>query len=280
MNGMDVSWVLPARQEAYKRREEIQAGWAAIQTWVKGQKKTIVMTGGAGVGKSVLLDHLSGDAYKQGYKPPTTSQTVESKKAPANRQRIFISALPGQDSPRRFEGIQALFRGKTGVDGVIHVVGNGFTTIRNQSGRESLVRDKGLTTLHAFRQFQRAEDLRDLSDISVALRDSINKHRKPAWMIVAVNKMDLFYDDGEISEAARYYSPEGSSEFSERIETLRRQVGTDNFRWTALPVCGWLEDFTWNGETQTSILKPNQRDHFLSVFMEQLDIPMKFETAL
>ena len=57
----------------------------------------------------------------------------------------------------------------------------------------------------------------------------------------------------------------------ERLKQLQAQVGSDSFAWDALPVCSWLENFLWNNSIRESVLKPNQRDHFLVEFAKHLE---------
>ncbi|HEV2860698.1 MAG TPA: GTPase [Pyrinomonadaceae bacterium] len=263
------TWVLPAAKEAYKNREEIKSLWSRITTFFLGKKSSIAITGMAGVGKTVLFDYLSSEAYERGYKPPGRSEDEETGKVTAAGQRIGFRTIPGQSAMPRREAIDKIFLGKKPVDGVIHVVANGFIEIRKQVSRQTLIRDASLDTLEKFRSFYLGEELKDLHETCEIIRQSYQKHRKPAWVLVAVTKADLFYAD--IAQAERYYSPEGDGEFSQRMEILRSQIGWDNIRWDALPVCAWLEDFEWNGERQPSVLKPDQRDHYIASFAEQLE---------
>jgi hypothetical protein len=88
-------------------------------------------------------------------------------------------------------------------------------------------------------------------------------------MLVAVGKADLYAD--ALDKAHAFYAPTAGSEFSARIKELAGQVGSDNFRWDALPVSSWPEDFVWNGQTLPSTLKTPERDHFLAGFAETIE---------
>jgi GTPase SAR1 family protein len=262
------AWILPAAKELYKNREHIEGFWQSFVTWLLGKKSSVVFTGLSGVGKTVLHDHLRGAAFKQGYNPPGISESVEEDKIPFPRQRLSAFVLPGQDEFPRRAGIEDIFLGEEGVDGVVHVVSNGFIELRDRVARESLIKDSGITTIEKFRAAQLHRELQDLGEICDLLRKSIHKHEKPKWLIIAVTKVDLFY--ANITQAEEYYSPHGKSEFVERLRTLQRQVGTDNFRWDSVPVCSWLEDFEWNGEKRLSVLKPNERDHYIALLAEKM----------
>jgi hypothetical protein len=258
-----LTWLLPALKEGYKSRDDFREIWRKAFG-----KKNIVFTGLGGAGKTVLLDFLTGQGFKQGYKPPRPSQSVEKGKIRQAKRKMAISVLPGQMDSPRIQAINEIFQGKKAVDGVIHVVCNGFIDVRSQTAREFFVKDQNLKTIEDFRQVQLREELRDLGETCEILRQSIQKHQKPKWLLIAVTKVDLFYDKLDVVRA--YYSPNGSSEFAERLKILQTQVGTDNFRWGTVPVCAWLDDFEWNNEKVPSVLKPDQRDHYLTQFAEEM----------
>jgi hypothetical protein len=263
------SWMLPAAQQAYKHRKDLLSAWERLTATLFGEKKAIAFTGMPGVGKTVLFDHLIGRAFRRGYAPPLTSQSVEAGRITGQKKRINLSVIPGQDAPPRIFAISNIFRGKKPVDGVIHVVANGFIEIRSREAKEALTRDAGLTTLNHYRAHQLGQELRDLDSTCELIRQTIFTHRKPTWMLVTAAKADLYFE--AIKDAESYYSPHGDSRFADRMRQLQLQVGSDNFTWDALPVCAWLEDFQWNGDVQFSTLKPNQRDHILAAFAEQVE---------
>ena len=263
------SWVVPVTKEAYKSRKEIAGSWAKIVDRIKGKKIEIAVTGQSGAGKTVLLDHLTGTAYHHGYKPPGLSHSLETGKVPAKGFRLGVNAIPGQDSPPRFTAIAKVFEAKQPIDGLIHVVSNGFVSQRSPAARQVLVRDQGLDTIEKLRRNSLDEELGDLDETLRLVRASWRKSRKPTWMIVAVAKTDLFFD--RLADAEQYYSPHGSGPFVDKMQQFMTQIGTDNFRWEAVPVAAWLEEFEWNNETQTCQMLPDLRDHFIGHFAETLE---------
>ena len=205
----------------------------------------------SGVGKTVLFDYLTYSAYKAGYSPPLTSQEREEGKIVATRKnRIAITVVPGQSSTPRFETLDSLFNEKNPVDGIVYVVANGFIELREKLSKQILI-EKGFDSLKKYKDYQLSQELSDLSDICEKIRQSVRRSKKPSWMIIAVAKADLFYN--EINEAEKYYNPFGDSSFVNIVKKLRVQAGEDNFRWTAAPVCAWLENFEWNNEIAKSI---------------------------
>lgn len=258
-----LTWLLPVLKESYKSREDFRDIWRKVFG-----KKNIALTGLAGAGKSVLFDYLRGEGFKQGYKPPKPSQSVEKGKVRKSNKRMAISVLPGQIDSPRVQGINEIFLGKKSVDGVIHVVSNGFIEERSSVARNLLIKETGLETIEQFRQHQLEAELKDLDETCENIRQSIHKHQKPKWLLVAVTKVDLFYD--KLDEAREYYSPHGKSKFVKRLKELQIRVGTDNFRWETVPVCAWLDNFEWNNEKQPSVLKVDERDHFIANFADEM----------
>ena len=131
-----------------------------------------------------------------------------------------------------------------------------------------VIKENNLQTIEQFRQHQLKKELADLNETCEIIRKSIHKHQKPKWLLIAVTKADLFYD--KLDEAREYYSPNGKSKFAKRLKDLQTQVGTDNFRWETVPVCAWLKDFEWNNEKQPSVLKVEERDHFIANFADEM----------
>lgn len=249
------SWLIPAAKEAYKSREQIAGAWDRIVTRIKGKKLEIAVTGLNGAGKTVLLDHLTGAAFHRGYVPPGRSRSSEKGQVRAKGFRLGLSTIPGQGSHIRLTAIAKIFESKRPVEGVIHVVSNGYISLRETAARETLLRDLGISTVEKIRQHFLQEELRDLDETLGLIRKSLKKSHKPTWLIVAVAKSDLFYD--RMADAEQYYSPSGNSAFAEKMRQFLGQVGSDNFGWEAVPVAAWLEDFQWGSETLPSQLKPD-----------------------
>ena len=85
--------------------------------------------------------------------------------------------------------------------------------------------------------------------------------------MIAVTKIDLYYDEIEIARD-RYYH--GESDFIERIQKLSNQVGSDNFVWDAFPVCSSLDNFVLGKETVVSKFKEDQRNYYIRNFLQKI----------
>ncbi len=263
------TWLIPAAKEAYKSRGQIAGTWERIVTKIRGKKIEIAVTGLSGTGKTVLLDHLTGQAFNRGYNPPGRSRSPEIGHMPAKGFRIGLNTIPGQGSHIRRTATTKIFRARRPVDGVIHVVSNGYISERETAAREILQEDLNITSVELLRKHFLEEELRDLDQMLELIRDSLKQSRKPTWLIVAVAKFDLFYDKSV--DVEKYYSPSGNSVFTNKMQQFLDQVGSDNFGWEAVPVAAWLEDFQWVNEAVPSQLKPEQRDHLIGNFAEILE---------
>lgn len=262
-----MSWAVPElAKAAIKNRSAIAEGWELVADFLRG--RSIAFTGIAGIGKTVLFEHLCRPESAE--KLPAASVVAEKGKTLKKHvdRRLRVTVVPGEESSPKFETLAAVFQKGKNVEGVVHVVANGFVEIRDEFSRESLATTSKLRTIDQFTKFQRKAELDDLDQTCEVIRQSISRTRTPKWLIVAVTKVDLFQD--RLEDARRYYSPHGKSLFTQRLNRLQSQVGTDNFRWEAVPVCAWLTDFHWNGDVRKSKLTLEERNKYLGQFAKEL----------
>ncbi|MEA5535393.1 GTPase [Crocosphaera sp. XPORK-15E] len=257
------SWILPLAEEAYANREEILSNWEKFKTQLTGKQISIAVTGLPGVGKSVLCDYLSEKAYQRNYSTPGKSEDLENNNIAAKNIKIRLSTIPGQDSPNKLAALDEIFHEEYPIDGVIHVVANGYSSLRSAFAQEWY---QG-TDIEAYRQAQLKVEIDDISDICERMRKSIRITGKPKWLLVAVTKIDLYYDT---IEQARDRYHVGESEFTRRIRKLSNQVGSDNFTWEVLPVCSILDDFKLGDTIYQSKFKEKERNHYINQFLKKI----------
>jgi GTPase SAR1 family protein len=240
---MEYSWILPVAEQLYANREDIQSNFQKVSNWVLGKKSTIVITGLPGVGKTVLSDYLTDVAYKKGYTSPLKSEDLETRRTSIQKQRLDFKVIPGQNSSQRHKALDEFFDSgeECSIDGIIHVVANGMSRVG--SGFSPKLR-MGNNSLQDYQRERMNEEIEDLNEICELIRRSFRNSGRPAWLLVAVTKVDLYYD--AIETARDRYSIQGQSEFSDRLRTLSNQVGSDNFSWDALPFRGRLDEFTFD----------------------------------
>jgi len=269
---------IPALIEAAKSIQDnkgfVAESWGALMTKLVGKKSTIIFTGLPGAGKTTLLDKISGKTELPDYKPPGRSVKIEKglKKVPVNtirdepKKRLAYVVIPGQESSVRQRAFEELFKGDEDVAGVVHVVSGGLPTLRERVAIQVMA-EQGVDTIEKFRKFQVANELDDLDSVCDALERYMTISRKPLWLILVVNKADLFAAtiNHEIDGYIKATSP-----FAERLRLLQNRVGSLYFDWDIAPVSAYLEDFTFQNQTVESTLKPLQQQQYVKAFVEKL----------
>lgn len=252
----------------------IKQGWEALMTKLHGKKSTLIFTGLAGAGKTTLFDRLSGKTEQAGYKLAGRSAKIEKsgKKLSADsirgepKKRLAYVVIPGQNSSIRQQAFEDLFKGSDEIAGIVHVVSAGLPILRERVALQVLA-EKGIDTIEKFRQSQLEQELDDLDQTCKAIERYMTASHKPIWMIVALNKIDLFPET--INQEISLYS-KASSQFTERLRALQNRVGSLYFDWDVAPVSAWLEDFTYNNEKIDSTLRQPQQQAYLKAFIEKI----------
>jgi hypothetical protein len=263
----NLNWIIPTIASAAK---DPKVASLIVSLWEKwsGRRPRLAVTGMQGIGKSLMVDTLLGKSLKPGYRKPEHSETVERQVLQRSRN-VAITIVPGQVAKPRMDGLAEVFASRKPIDGVIHVVGYGYATIRDHDSIQKLIKDRGITTLSKYRKAQLETERNDFIEVCQYVRQSHAKHRLPQWMILAVNKIDLFHD--ELAKARSYYTSENRSPFFEELTNLTRYIGSDFFRWQAVPICSWGEDFEWNGKVKASQIDSHTLQQHLLQFMQTLE---------
>ena len=263
-----LEWSGPALA-AFKHRKEIEELVSYGVGSLFGSRTEIAITGMAGVGKTILLDFLAGDGFKSDYKPPLQSQDKERKKIKAADRRMRLTTVPGnRASLPREETLHELFEGRHPVNGVIHVVANGFAVKRSSEAVDQFA-ELGIDSIAKYRKQLLKEELDDLITTCSAIHKSHRLHHKPSWIIVIADKIDLYH--GEAAAARDYYSPASKNKFGRQIHELILNVGRSFLRWEeTVPLCTHIEKFTWGTETVENQLDPSDRNAYFNQFLALL----------
>lgn len=245
-----------AVREAFRHREEIQSIWSKLSALLLKRKSRLAVTGAEGAGKTVLADHVTGIAYHSDYLPPGQSEATEKRKITGKKKRIGLSVVPGQDSPIRREALDSLFDGGKPLDGVVHVVDDGFARPREWLAEQAL--DEAKTSLKDLREARWKKEIETISEICQQIRGMMSRHPKvKPWLLIAANKADLFSEPDDLRAARERYC---QGAFWEPIQKLENDVGADRLDVRARPVSAWLEDFQWGEEVVASRFSLGQRD--------------------
>ena len=185
----------------------------------------VAVTGMTGVGKSQLVDRLTRRTSADGV-AQVGSAVMERRTRRSPRLHGFrFLVVPGDNAATRLGALDEVFHDEP-VDGVIHVVANGYATPRRAAGTTG----EGM----ASREEQLAAELEDWAITSHRIASMAVRRHKPIWLIIAVTKTDLYPDD--VDEVVHYYSPGSGSPFGDKVDALRALAGGAKLSIDVLPV--------------------------------------------
>jgi hypothetical protein len=185
----------------------------------------VAVTGMTGVGKSQLADRLSRRTAGDGV-AEVGSAVMERRTRRSPRLHGFrFLVVPGDNAATRLGALDEVFHDEP-VDGVIHVVANGYATPRRTAGTT------GAAT--ATREEQLAAELEDWTITSHRIASMAVRRDRPIWLVIAVTKADLYPD--EVEEAVHYYSPGSGTPFGDKVDALRALAGGAKLSVDVLPV--------------------------------------------
>jgi hypothetical protein len=186
---------------------------------------TVAVTGMTGIGKSRLVDRLSRRTSADGVAEVGSAVMERRTRRSAKLHGFRFLVVPGDNAATRLGALDEVFHDEP-VDGVIHVVANGYATPRRTAGTTG--------TAKATREEQLAAELEDWTITSHRIASMAVRRDKPIWLVIAVTKADLYPD--EIDEAVRYYSPGSGSPFGDKVDALRALAGGAKLSIDVLPV--------------------------------------------
>jgi 50S ribosome-binding GTPase len=247
MNWSDISpSIIRYPYVLYKNRQAFDYFVKKFQVLINSGSTNIAVLGRVNVGKSVFLQQLCNEAGNFSFDLPTTSKSVENDAIFFGDWSKVVSVIPGQSSKQRTEGLQNVFENNPKLEGVIYVTDWGYTDIREGVSSKSIVEREGIETIEQLRAFNLAAELSDFEKISDAIVKAHHFKMGPKWIIVLINKCDLFYN--AIDEAQKYYHASFESAFTNKVKALQHKVGAMNLAYESLPICSWQTDFEWNNQ--------------------------------
>jgi len=254
---------------AYKYRHSIQEYWVKMLIKIGKGSPDVLFTGRSGVGKSVLASHYHGEANSLDWVLPDISQSVEIKPITIGDWTKIVSVIPGQDTEERVQALDTALNRSESLEGIVHVVDWGYTAIRNEGIRLDMVSKKNIDSVEKVRAHNLDIELAEFKSLLENVKLSIRNGRGPKWIVIAVNKLDLY--ESTLDDAKLYYHPDCSGPFSEVIDELYKAVGKDNIKVMCIPVCAQPETFEWNGEQVTSeIDSVTKQRNYLRRFVDKL----------
>lgn len=187
---------------------------------------TVAVTGVTGVGKTRLVDRLSRRAGAESGQDVGSAVMERRTRRNAKLRGYRFRVVPGENAATRLGALDEVFHDEP-VDGVLHVVANGYATPRRTGGTSGAAL--------ASREEQLAAELEDWAITAHRIASMAVRRDRPTWLVVAVTKADLFADD--IEAAVHYYSPGSGSPFGDKLDELRALAGGAKLSIDVLPVC-------------------------------------------
>lgn len=230
----------------YKNRHAIQAYWVKTLIVLGKGCTDVLITGRPGAGKSVLAAHYHGEANNLDWTLPDTSSDVEIKPIAIGEWTKIVSVVPGQNNSERAKALDLALNDNDSLDGIIHVVDWGYTAVRDDSIKKSMIEHRGLDTIDKVRTHNLELEVEEFKKIIESIKISKMNNRGPKWIAIAINKVDLYETD--IKNAAQYYHPDCGSPFAKVITDLYETIGKTNIKVVVIPVCAQPESFEWNTE--------------------------------
>ncbi|KAA6324660.1 hypothetical protein EZS27_026038 [termite gut metagenome] len=261
---------------AIESGKSVITNWMVVRLWgkkllvclkLKRGSTNILVIGRANTGKTVLSDCLKGKSQQTEYELPNTSNIVETEYFIWGKKIKLVKVIPGQDEKRNPWFANDIPKEKK-IEGFIYVVDWGYTNARDDRTKQLWI-SQGLDTIEKLRQFHLEKEIEDLR---FALRDIeryYTSNNLPKWIIIAVNKVDLFKD--KIDDAQNYYS-NPASPFVKEINKTLNTIGTTHIKYKVLPICSFENDFIWNNETvKTDLGGTSSRNQLVKLFKTEIE---------
>lgn len=257
-----------AGSTAYQHRHTLNQWWKMALAYLNKGNTNILVTGRPNVGKTILVEQMLGEAGSMYHDQPEASNKVEVEAVTIGKWTQLIRTLPGQSSSTRSMGINDAFDDNKDLKGVIHVVDFGYTTPRDPATAASLIKDQKIEKVENLRNFNLESENREIIKIVSIIEQSITRQSTPKWILIAVNKVDIFYES--LNEALSYYHPLGTSHFSKTLRELQHKVGSDKLKIYVTQTCADLGDFKWDKEEVKSKINKEQQKKILRDYINVL----------
>lgn len=227
----------------------------------------VVITGHAGAGKTVLAAQIHGRARDLAFELPKESRTVEVEVFELSTWARLVRVLPGQDGFRSKGAVEAFTRSDK-LEGVVHVVDFGYVAPRDPVIAASMIKRDKIETIEKLRESNLRFELEQLHIMLSDLKRSFHLNKRPKWIVIAVNKVDLYADQRE--QALEYYHPAGSGPFGKALKGFQEHIGSNNISIYIIQSSAYEVDFEWNRERVRSLLERQEQNSILLDFTRSL----------
>lgn len=260
---------------AFQRRAMIHRWWRQLQLSVEDllpsmePRTNIAIMGRENVGKTVLNEAIQMRTRELSFDLPEASYDAERDLITVGKWSNVITIVPGQKVKQNDVWRRKVFSADNRLNGVIYVASYGYSVPRDLTLKNDLLND--VETLQGLRDHVLEREADEFRAVCAEIRRCYNETQRPAWLLVAVTKADLFAD--QLEEVERHYSfsadpgvgPNQSPSFYSIYKTeIAERIGSDHLRAAAVPVSSFTEDFTWGKETVKATITDADRQAFLN----------------
>jgi hypothetical protein len=231
----------------------------------------IAVAGNPGSGKTQLWSRLTTRSPPGGM----SLATDDGYMVLPHKRAIALTTIPGQLSRIRFFTMDEIFSAKTRLKGVVFMTSFGFDHIWPLNA-DVVASNLQHLTLDELRERNMREELSNFQEVCNRI---VQKHlvaptdHAPDWLLVVVNKLDLYWDDRIGAE--HYYFSDAGSPFTQVAQELINRVGTLALTLKVLPLASestpYHFDSTWGHLTAPSQLTPDQCDSSVACLAETLE---------
>lgn len=270
-----MEWITAATYTAragvavYGNRHFIQEYFVKAKALLNLGKTQIIVTGMPSAGKSMLVGQMHGRARELYHETPGESKSVEVDAITLGEWTKLVRVLPGQ-AGYRVQGELEAFVKNEALEGLIHVVDFGFSGPRDPVVANELIQEDGLDTVEKLRSRNLDREVDALKLELANLRKLLSAKNNFKWIVIAVNKIDLF--GGQLESALSHYHPAGDSSFGKELRAFQAEVGSNNLKVYVAKTCASEDDFKWGDEMVDSSLGHNAQKEVLRDFMKTISL--------
>jgi hypothetical protein len=202
---------------------------------LRRERLKVLILGPSGAGKTEILAQLTGKT--PGGVRSDTPETGYRVLRNTPRRMMELTAVPGHVCGRG-RLMDDLFRNTSLLEGAIFVACFGFNYIWPGSVpviaenlRTSPSSPAGKPGLSDLRDRNAENELRIFRELCRRLRtkwdNASNLGERPRWLLILVNKIDLYASSDELEAARTYYRPDGAIGFGRVLENELRAIQED-----------------------------------------------------